>query len=379
MYQQIKEYISEHRQESYELLLTLAQIPAPSHKEQQRVAFIKDWLTQQGAEEVLMDEALNVILPIRAEEEGTYCIFCAHTDVVFNDEAPLPLKVEDGKIFCPGVGDDTANLVALLMVAKYLLEKGIKPCKGTLLLVANSCEEGLGNLKGSRQLIQTYGDKLDAFISFDGQIGSVVTRAVGSKRYRVEIRTEGGHSYGAFGNRNAIQYMASLIDSLYTMKVPTRGKTTYNVGTIHGGSTVNSIAEQCEILFEFRSDDVEDMEDMEKQFMAALNYYAAKGIELNWELVGERPCMGKELDEDAHNALVNRTEELSRALYGTDLRHRSGSTDCNIPLSKGIPSVCVGCYKGAKAHTRLEHVEIDSLPVGMELAFAMVLDRILTA
>lgn len=364
-------YIEQHRQEAFDLLLELARIPAPSNHEEKRAAFCREWLRKQGAQGVYIDEALNVIDPI-GDTDGDLVVFMAHSDVVFPDTDQLPLVVEDGRVKCPGVGDDTANVVALLMAAKYIAEQGLRPKTGGLLIVINSGEEGLGNLKGSRQIVRTFGDRIKAFYSFDGTSGGGVNRAVGSKRYRVEITTEGGHSYAKFGNRNAIAYLASLIDALYTVKVPEGGKTTYNVGVISGGTSVNTIAQQAEMLYEFRSDDRDALAVMERHLTAAVEFYRAKGVGVQVDLIGERPCTG-DVDQAAEQALMDRAAAAAKEYFGADVTFSAGSTDCNVPLSVGIPSVCVGCYEGGGAHTREEYVEIDSLLPGLKLAFDLVL------
>lgn len=370
--EQILTYISEHQQEAFDLLITLGQIPAPSNHEEKRAEFCREWLEQQGAKGVYIDEALNVVYPIGCTENNPIVVYMAHSDVVFPDTTPLPLRVEDGKIFCPGIGDDTANVIALLMTAKYIAKNNLSPKDHGVLLVVNSCEEGLGNLKGSRFLAEKFGDRIVEFISFDGSYKGAAVKAVGSKRYNVQIKTEGGHSYGAFGNRNAIAYLASLINTLYTMKVPNRGKTTYNVGTISGGTSVNTIAQNAEMLFEFRSDDREDLAEMEAHFQAAIEFYRTKGIDVTVELVGDRPCSG-DIDPQRHQALKDRVSAAIKKYYGVDVRFGSGSTDCNIPLSMGIPAVCPGCVDGQKAHTREEYIMIDSLLPGLHVAAEMIL------
>lgn len=370
--QEISQYIQDHSGEALELLTTLAAIPAPSNQEEKRVEFCRSWLRQQGASEVLVDPALNVICPVGNWKEGPVSIFMAHTDVVFPDTDLLPV-VRDGNILrAPGVGDDTANLTALLMAAKFVLQRGLVPREGGVLFVANSGEEGLGNLKGSRQLMADYGKRTRQVISFDGSTGGIINRAVGSRRYRVEIRTEGGHSYGDFGNRNAIAVMASLIDALYAVKVPQGGRTTFNVGVIKGGTSVNTIAQQAEMLYEFRSDCREDLEIMERHFQALIAAWQTKGVTVEVQLVGERPTMGP-VDPAAQQALVEQICAATRRWSDQELRLKSGSTDCNIPLSMGIPSACTGCYIGGGAHTREEWLRIDSLEAGLHLAFDLVL------
>ncbi|MBQ8831729.1 MAG: M20/M25/M40 family metallo-hydrolase [Oscillospiraceae bacterium] len=369
---EISRYIDEHKDEAFDLLVELAQIPAPSHHEEKRAEFCKNWLIKQGAKGVYIDEALNVIYPVGSAENNPIAVFMAHSDVVFPDETPLPLKIEDDRIHCPGVGDDTANVVALLMAAKYIAVNNLSLKDTGLLLVVNSCEEGLGNLKGSRKIIEDFGSRITEFVSFDGSYRGIVSRAVGSKRYKIEIDTEGGHSYSAFGNRNAIAYMSSLIDTLYKVKVPDLGKTTYNVGTISGGTSVNTIAQHAEMLYEFRSDEAEALLIMEKSFTDIIENYRSKGLDVTVTLVGDRPCASN-IDPEKHKILMERTKNAVKLHYDFDAGFHSGSTDCNIPLSVGIPAVCVGCVDGHGAHTREEYVEISSLRPGLGLAFDLVL------
>ena len=369
---EILQYIDSHSDEAYQLLLELAQIPAPSNREELRAEFCCRWLWEQGAKDVYIDDALNVICPIGCTEENPLMVFMAHSDVVFPDTQPLPLTVADGKIFCPGVGDDTANAVALLMAAKYIIQQDLKPAGCGVLLVVNSGEEGLGNLKGTRRLMEVFGSRVREFVTLDGYASQIVDRAVGSHRYLVEIRTEGGHSYTAFGNRNAIAAMAELIGQLYAVQLPPHGKTTYNVGTIHGGTSVNTIAQQAEMLYEFRSDCRESLAAMERSFEAVIDGCRGRGYDVSVTLVGERPCSGA-VDEAHHQALKDRAAVAVRHHYGFDVRFASGSTDCNIPLSMGIPAVCPGCVVGGGAHTREEYVEIDSLRPGIAVAFELIL------
>lgn len=366
------QYVDAHKQEAYDLLLTLAQIPAPSHNEEKRAEFCKKWLEDQGAKGVYIDEALNVVYPIGCTDTNSVVVFMAHIDVVFPDTTPLPLRVEDGKIFCPGIGDDSANVAALMSVAKYIAQKNLTPKDMGVVLVLNSCEEGLGNLKGSKHIMATYGNRVKEFVSFDGGARGMCVGAVGSKRYEVEVLTEGGHSYSAFGNRNAIAYLASLISSLYDIKVPNRGKTTYNVGMISGGTSVNTIAQKASMLYEFRSNDFEDLAEMEQHFNSAIEYYRNKGITINVNLVGDRPC-AKPIDPEKHQVLINRALAAVKEHYDIDAHCGFGSTDCNTPLSMGIPSLTIGGYIGAKAHTREEYLEIDSLHPGLKVIFDLVL------
>lgn len=371
----VHDYIERNSDFAFSLLTDLARIPAPSNHEERRAQFIKAWLESQGCEGVFVDEALNVVYPVGDTGNNALSVFMAHTDVVFPDTDELPVVVEDGLVKAPGIGDDTANLVALLMAAKYVAERKLRPTDGNgVLFVANSGEEGLGNLKGSRRVCEVYGTRIRQFVSFDGTYRGIVDKAVGSKRFEVIVRTEGGHSYGDFGNRNAIAYLASMIDTLYTMKVPQTGHTTYNVGLISGGTSVNTIAQEARMSYEFRSDEREDLVCMERHFEAVVDAYRCKGVEIEVRLLGERPCSGA-VDQELQRMLVLSARDAIASQTDQIPDCRPGSTDCNIPLSLGIPSVCFGCYLGGGAHTYEEWVEIASLVPGRKAAFAMVLSQ----
>ena len=207
----IQAYARSCREEPKELLCTLGQIPSPTGEEDRRAVFCRDWLLAQGAEQVTMDEAKNVICPIGDDGAGDLVVFAAHTDVVFPDRDPLPMEEREGRLYAPGIGDDTANLVNLLLAARYLIRNHVPTTCG-LLIVANSCEEGLGNLKGTKALFARYGSRIRAFYSFDLYLPLCCHTAVGSYRYRVTCKTRGGHSYGDFGRPSAVRILCGLVD-----------------------------------------------------------------------------------------------------------------------------------------------------------------------
>ena len=368
--QAVLAWLEQHREEYLNDLKELAQIPAPSHFEDQRAAWVKAWLEHHGATGVIIDEAKNVVFPFHAEGCNELTVFNAHLDVVFPDMEPLPFHEADGKYFAPGIGDDTANIIALLQMAAMAIEMDLQPQKG-LLFVFNSCEEGLGNLKGTRQLMKDYGDRITKWFAIDGGLDSYINKAVGSKRYEITIETEGGHSYGAFGNRNAIHYMAKMIDSFYSIKAPDFGKTTYNVGVIEGGTTVNSIAQKCTMLYEYRSDDIRGMEYMDKFFDTVIAMYRNMGITVDVNMVGDRPCMAEGVDM----APICEEMEACGKAHGVEMTAHAGSTDCNIPHNMGIPAVCFGVYKGKGAHTREEWIDIESTKLGMKILASLFMNQ----
>lgn len=364
-------------EEQLTLLKTLAAIPAPSHHEEKRVAFIRNWLQRNGAQTVIVDDAKNVILPL-GELGDAFPVFMAHTDVVFPDTDALPVREENGRLMAPGVGDDTANVVALMLCARFFLtHPDLLP--EPMLVVFNSCEEGLGNLKGVRQIMADYPGKVREFVSFDCTYRAIVSQAVGSHRWKVTANTEGGHSFSNFGNPNAIAKLAELIGQLYQQEIPSLpgSRTTYNVGLIQGGTSVNTIAQSAEMAYEYRSNDRECLAIMEKQFHELVTRANCEDVKFTVLSLGQRPC-GGDVPADAHAALLNRCQQAIAAVIGEEVPFCAASTDANIPLSLGIPAATFGLYLGGGAHTREEYLEIHSLTPGLKIAMTFFLSALLS-
>lgn len=359
-------YIQEHLEQLRTLIRELCVIPAPSFREGRRAAFLREWLEAHGAEGVTVDTAQNVVWPMGNTEEGPLTVFMAHTDTVFPDLEPMPFREENGRYYCPGVTDDTAQLAVLLISALFFKKR--LPKHGVL-IVANACEEGLGNLKGSRAIVERYGSRMEALVTIDGtNLHEIVSKAVGSHRYRVTALTEGGHSFGDFGKPSAIHALAGLISELCRQPVPQEdgSKTTYNVGCISGGTSVNTIAQQAEMLYEYRSDSRACLSQMEAAFRTAVAQMEGEGVRFRVEKIGDRPCAGA-VDPEKQQHLLQRAGETVRKVTGREPVFRSGSTDCNAALGAGIPAVCIGGCIGGGCHTREEYLELDSLADGCRL------------
>lgn len=371
---EMESYLESSLEELKQLIRDLCAIPAPSNHEGERAAFCKKWFEEAGSKGTYIDEALNVICPVGVTGDNDVTVFMAHTDTVFPDTEPMPFKETETKMYCPGVVDDTGNLAVMMICARYFLQHEV-PRRTGMVFVANSCEEGLGNLKGCRAVCDALGSRIRRFVSFDGyDLRAMVTSAVGSHRYRVTVRTAGGHSFGSFGNRNAIETLASMIETLYAVKVPQIAgtKTTYNVGTIVGGTSVNTIAQRAEMLYEYRSDDRMCLEKMQGIFEKVVEAYRAMDIDVNVEMVGDRPCRG-EVDSAKQESLVETCREALRMITGAEALCGSGSTDANIPLSLGIPSVVLSACGGRGCHTREEELDLDTLLPGSKLTMEAIL------
>lgn len=371
--EKVEAFVSSHIQEAEELLKMLGRIPAPSRQEDRRAAFVKDWLLAQGAEHVHIDSMKNVICEIGAEQHPYLTVFAAHTDIVFPDLEELPMRQEGRTLYAPGIGDDTANLVNLLLSTKYLLEN--RPALDTgFLIVANTCEEGLGNLDGTKQVLAAYADRIEAFYSFDGYLSQCTYIGVGSHRYKISVKVKGGHSWLDFGRRNAIEVLAQMTEKLYQIPLPEAGegdRTTYNVGYIQGGTTVNSIAEEAYMLYEYRSTSESCLSYM-RQKAAEVFASCEQDCTITTTLLGVRPGNG-DLDKEKLAAFTAQSTEIIQNYYLGDMDYRPFSTDSNVPLSKGIVANTIGTVRGDLAHTREEWIDLDSLSDGMKIILSLML------
>ena len=370
----VASFLNENEGETLNLIKALCQIPAPSRKEQARANFVKNYLDSVGAKGVFIDDALNVIYPVNVTSSNDIVVFLAHTDTVFADETPMPYSNDGEYIYSPGVCDNTVCLAQMLTLCKYVTKNNLNSNVGVL-FVANSCEEGLGNLKGVKKVFESYGKRIVTAYSFDGQYDALVTKCVGSHRYEINVKTQGGHSFNAFGNLSAISVISKLINDLYSVKVPSvdGSKTTYNVGVISGGTSVNTIAESCTALYEYRSDNENCLAIMEQNFNECLQKHVNEsGATITVKKVGDRPCSALN-NLTLFNQIVTRIKTITEKYSGEKCNLTSGSTDCNVPMSLGVPAVCVGTHKGYGAHTRDEKLLISSVKKGLYIVAETIL------
>lgn len=393
----------EHKkiEEMKNLVEQVTKIPAPTFKENKRADFVKRWLEEKGIGGVIQDEAGNVILALDAEYTGRYVVVSAHLDTVFENEEITVQKEknrEGGEIWrALGIGDNSANVAVLMMAAWQLWQEKEERKKQKsrkvhypFIFLWNVGEEGLGNLKGMRAFMKQHRDRVDKVIALDLYYDKLCTGAVGSKRYQVCVNTEGGHSYLDFGNANAIEILAGIIEELYRIPIQEKAmpqacekdrssmihKTTFNVGMIEGGTSVNTIAQQASMLYEIRSDSAKHMQQIEKQAIdiwekrnrtnSLGKQLEGQSCKVTWKLVGDRPCMG-EVDQEKLRRLADSIQSIIKQKTGKKVPKVSISTDCNIPLSVGIPSVSFGVSVGGGAHTLQEWIDVDSLQTGYEI------------
>ncbi len=362
----ISEYIKTNTESVTELIKTLTTIPSPTFREADRAEFCLNWFHSHGMKDAFIDDAGNVIYEL-GDNNMPAVLILAHTDTVFSMDTNYEIKECDGKMYCPGIGDDTANVALMMFAAAYFAKKGVAQDR-RIIFAADTCEEGLGNLKGCKALIERYKDNLSEVIALDGYMYTIKTECVGSHRYKITVKTPGGHSFFHFGRDNAIEIMARIINELSKIKLPETHITTYNFGMISGGTTVNSIAACVEMLYEYRSTRSENLEYMREKLENIMNIFSAK-YDIDVQIVGERPC-AKGVNEQKLEELIKRVEGMFDGLPSPD--RSAGATDCNIPLSMGIPAVCVGLIRGGDLHSLNEYIEKDSIKDGFSIIMKLI-------
>lgn len=374
----VKSYAQAVYDEEIMLVSALASLPAPSHHEGRRAEFIVGWFHANGAPQAYIDDQKNVIVPIATRDaEGRprdLAVFAAHTDVVFPDRDSFHPEVSGTHILAPGIGDDTACLAGLMLAARYLIRHPeiASQMDTGLLVVANSCEEGLGNLDGTRQVFGDLGHRIREYISFDRYMPQCCSVAVGSRRFKVSCHTQGGHSWADYGTPNALERLCALVERLYAIPLPEEPRTTMNVGRIEGGTTVNSIAEDASLLFEFRSTSEDVLDSLERKFREAVSSLIAPGCSLSVATIGNRPGNG-DVPEEPEQELTRACIDAITAIAGAHPDLSPASTDANIPLSMGIPATSVGTVIGGGAHTREEWIDATSLPKGLAVTLSLML------
>lgn len=362
--------IEKYKAELIELFTDLCKIPSETDHEDEKLAFIANWYADNGLLDFEIDSVGNVLYYFGVKAYNPIHLFTAHVDTVFSQNTVLEPHVEDGNLYCPGSGDNTANLAIMMMTVKYLAENGFEPPCGVV-FAADIGEEGLGNLKGINAIMSEFGVRIEEMVALDLSYSTIINKAVGSRRYEISVTTDGGHAYHDFGNANSIAVASDMISCLYQQILPPAGDVTYNVGKISGGTGVNVIASECRFLYEIRSTVQENIEYMDNNLRSIVNNYSCADVTINAEMIGERPCMGK-VDKDKMQFLTDRVVSALDSSFWAEAGYRfnksfaSGSTDCNIPLSKGIPSVCIGLAYSEGHHTLSEFTRLDSLLPGMK-------------
>ena len=348
-------------------VIMLTEIPSPPFKEQARAKAFLEMLRQHGLTDVEMDAEGNVMGVRKGTGSAGMIEVNAHLDTVFPAGTDVKVKRQGTKLMAPGVGDDSRGL-ALILALVRALDAAKLTTASDLLFVGNVGEEGEGDLRGIKFLLKKgkYKDRVTQVIAIDGNESNGVTRGgVGSKRYRVTFKGPGGHSYGAFGLVNPAFAMGGAIAKFSRLQVPSSPKTTFNIGVVSGGTSINSIPSEVSMDVDMRSESCGELKKVDEAFLSLVRdavddenraRSTKEGrIEADPKVIGERPC-----GETPMDAPLVRAVSAAIKGFGQTPAFTISSTDANIPMSMGIPAVTIGrAGPGGRSHSPDEWTDVD--------------------
>jgi tripeptide aminopeptidase len=365
-------------------LITLTEIPAPPFKEERRAKAYLEMLRQHGLTDVEMDAEGNVMGLRRGTGAagGPVVAVVAHLDTVFPEGTDVTVRREGTRLMAPGIGDDTRGL-ALILALIRAMDAGRFRTTHDILFAGSVGEEGEGDLRGVKFMFQKgrYKDRIAQFIAVDGGAqGTITTGGVGSRRYRAVFKGPGGHSYGAFGLVNPAYAMAFAIAEFSKLQVPPQPRTTFSIGVVRGGTSVNSIPAEVSMDVDMRSESCEELAKVDAAFHAIVKNAVEMEnrarstregrITADPQLIGDRPC-----GQTPHDSPLVRTVTSAVQAFGLKPSYGISSTDSNVPMSLGIPAVTIGRGPGGRAHAPDEwvDVEIESAIQAVQVAMTIVL------
>lgn len=345
-----------------DLAMQIQQIPAPTFSEGARAEFVRNLFEKEKLKDVSMDSLGNVYARLPGKQKKAKAlVVSAHLDTVFPPSVSLQIRKEADRIYAPGIGDNSIGVAALFGIIQSFHERGVR-LGHDVWFVANVGEEGLGDLRGMRGVVERFGGQVIGYLVLEGlALGHVYHRAIGVKRYRITAKTAGGHSWSDYGQPSAVHELASLVTQLTSIRLPREPRTTMNVGTIHGGTGVNVLASEAKCELDLRSEDPAILTKLAHQVEDTLIHTSRREVKIVAEVIGERPAG----EISAKHPLVQLAVSCLRE-QGLPVFLTSGSTDANVPLSQNIPAVVMGITTGGGAHTMDEYVDVEPVTKGME-------------
>jgi acetylornithine deacetylase/succinyl-diaminopimelate desuccinylase-like protein len=361
--------------------IAICSIPAPPFGETERALYLRDKFREHGLPDAELDMEGNCLALRRGRSLSPLLVVSAHQDTVFPPGTDCTVRREQSKLLAPGIADDGCGLTALIALLQALEENSIET-EGSLLFVGTVGEEGEGNLRGVRHLLTKgeWAGRVDAFISFDGPgLERITHAALGSRRYRVRLTGTGGHSWGDFGAANPVHALGRAIARLGAYPAPARPRTTFNVGRVEGGTSVNVIPHEAWMDVDLRSESAEELRRLDAFFRRAVREGADDEnssrrvgdppLELDLKLIGDRPS--GETPQDA--AIVRIAEEATR-YFGCRPRLDRSSTDSNVAISLGIPAITLGAGGASgNSHTLDEWYDPRGRETGLRRALLVML------
>jgi tripeptide aminopeptidase len=337
--------------------LAIQSIPAPTFSESRRARYLQTALDEIGVRQTTIDHVGNLTGRLPGGKAPALVV-CAHMDHVFDEGSLFAASRHGQKLVGPGVGDNAVALAMLIEIAQAFEGANLA---GDVWLAATVAEEGLGNLHGMEAIVARFGSSVAGYIVLEGiGLGQIYHQGLPSRRYRVRVRAPGGHSWIHAGRTSAVHVLLTLGHHLLELPLSEDPRTILNIGTIEGGRSVNSIAGEAHMDMDIRSERASTLDATCRQVLRVIHEHEQPNCELVSELIGSRP--GGRLDPDHPLVLVAKS-----ALHGAGERRiilSAGSTDANLPLSRGLPALCIGLTYGGEAHSPQEYVEIAPLTRG---------------
>jgi tripeptide aminopeptidase len=355
-------WVDAHATQVAEEAIRICEIPAPTFDEGERAKYVRGRFEALGLKDVTIDAAGNVRGRRPGAGSGPGLAMAAHLDTVFPRGTDVKVKREGTHLHAPGIGDNSVAIASLLAMVEALNAGGVRTA-GDLYLASNTGEEGLGDLKGMKAFITDVKHRVAAAIAVEGmKLNRIIHVAVGSRRYKVTYTARGGHSWGHFPSPSAIHILGRAIADISRLEVPKEPKTTYNVGVIHGGTTVNTIAAEADMLVDMRSIDAGALANLEKQVLEIITHAAKEGDgQVKLELVGDRPAGAIPVTHPVVQTCI-----AVHRILGLQTFTEPGSTDHNVPLAMGLPGVCLSVTEGANEHRLDEYIETGPIPTGVK-------------
>jgi tripeptide aminopeptidase len=345
-----------------EQAVAIQQIPAPTFQEQARARYVTQQFNALGLTEIETDSLYNVYGVLRGINRGLPgLMISAHTDTVFAEDTILTTRRDGDVIYGPGLGDNSMGVAGLLALAAYYQRQRITP-ECDLWFVATTREEGLGDLGGMRAAFAKIRPNVGAVINLEGlAFGHVYHAGIAVRRLKVSASAPGGHSWLHFGRPSAIHAIMRIGAQITTIHPPPDVRTTYNIGMIEGGQTINSIATSASLWLDMRSESLQGLSILETQVREAIAAAAQPDLTLNVEIVGDRPAGTL---PTTHPLVQGALAALAQV--GVRGTLETGSTDANIPLSEQVPAVTIGITRGGNAHRLDEFIEIKPIEAGLQ-------------
>lgn len=354
-----------------EMAIAIQQVPAPTFAEEARAAFVREKFLAEGMSDVSIDEMGNVCARLPGKDPTlSPLVVSAHLDTVFPADTDLRISRENGRIYGPGIGDNSLGVASLFGVIWSLRGRGLQ-LPGDVWLAANVGEEGLGDLRGMKAVVERFGVRPRAYLILEGMaFGHIYHRAIAVHRYRISVTTAGGHAWSDYGQPSAVHDLSALASQIALLELPLKPRTTLNVGRIEGGTGVNVLAAHASLELDMRSEDSSVLAALVARVDELIASAIRPGVRVEAESIGMRPGG---LIPSSH-PLVQLALQSSRE-QGIESNLIGGSTDANVPLSKGYPAVVMGITTGGGAHTLKEYVNVEPMEAGME-SVARVVEKV---